>query len=63
MRHTLVSTPKLLNTFKFYVYVFCLNMSVYHKCAWYPWKPEGVRLDLLQLELQMIVSCHVGSGD
>lgn len=39
-----------------------LRRSAYHECAWCPRRPEeGVRAP--ELELQLVVSCHVGAGN
>lgn len=35
------------------------GMSVYHGHAWCPWRV----LDPLELELHMVVTCHVCGGD
>lgn len=37
-------------------------MSVYHFCAGYPQRPERA-LDPLELEIQVAMSCHVGTGN
>jgi hypothetical protein len=38
--------------------MFGLHVCVYHVCSWCPRRP----LDHLELELQVVVSCHVGAG-
>jgi hypothetical protein len=41
-----------------YVYVFSLHVYMYTMCM-----PGAVLSELLDLEFQVIVSCHVGAGN
>lgn len=46
----------------FYEYgCFVCCMSVYHMCAWYPQIGQRKGSDTLGMELQMVVSHHVGN--
>jgi hypothetical protein len=55
---------KIFLKFKFLknIFVFCLYVCLCTTCMQCPWKPEegGVRF-AVALELQMVVSCHVGA--
>lgn len=49
----------------YYVFLMCEGilpacMCVYHLHVWFLWRPEE-RSDILELELYMSVSCHVGT--
>jgi hypothetical protein len=53
--------------FLFYVFYFILLYSptcihMYHVCAWYP-QIQIRELDPLELELYMVMSCHVDAGN
>lgn len=44
----------------FYLYVY---MCICHMFTWYPWRSEeGLGFPSLELQLQIIVSCHVSIG-
>jgi hypothetical protein len=53
--------------FFFFQVILCVDVlpgsiSVYHMCAWCLQRPERA-LGSMELEAQMVVSCHVGAGN
>jgi hypothetical protein len=60
--------PMYLQLFKrfssfYFMYMNTLPvcMSVHHMCAWCPWRPGKKVSDPLELELQSVLSYHVGA--
>ena len=63
-RISLSTLNHILSTYFNYIYMYehCLYLSVHRVYAWSLQKPERA-LGPLELELQMVVSCHVGTGN